>query len=109
LQDQCCDGVGRLAAHANNLIGNKKRGYSLNRNLLIFLWRPQYERIRTFAEIPIEIPLNEHIPSHHTIAEKVGLLRQDGLSMQAIAERLRVAKKTVVKATRLLKGKNSPK
>jgi len=63
-------------------------------------WWTRTQRIRTVAQIPLEIPLldTRATPIYQQIAAKALQLRQLGLSDSAIAKRLNVSDKTVAKA-----------
>jgi hypothetical protein len=63
-------------------------------------WWTLSQRIRTFAEIPIEAAIldTDAPPIYQQIAPKAFQLQQLGLSRSAIARRLKVTDKTVAKA-----------
>jgi len=65
-------------------------------------WWTRSQRIRTFAEIPVEAePLEAEIPpKYRQIAERALHLNQLGLTNEAIARHLVVDGKTVAKALR---------
>ncbi len=64
------------------------------------------ERIRTEAEIPFEVALQDDAPPplYQAIAEKAYQLQQVGMSANAISKHLKVDDKTVAKALRWLKS-----
>ncbi len=63
-------------------------------------WWTRSQRIRTFAEIPIEAAILNAgaAPAYQQIAPKAVHLHQRGMSKSAIARRLSVTNKTVVEA-----------
>lgn len=71
---------------------------------LCILWRPQYERIRTFAEIPIEVVLNERVPSYQAIAEEAWDLRQQGYTRNEIIKTLNISHQTLNLAVKWIKS-----
>ena len=62
-------------------------------------WWTRTQRIRTFAEIPLEVPILETGPApiYQQIAPKTVQLQQLGLSDSAIARKLGITDKTVGK------------
>jgi hypothetical protein len=63
-------------------------------------WWTLSQRIRTFAEIPIEAAILDtcNAPVYQQIAPKALQLQQLGMSSSAIAKRLGITDKTVAKA-----------
>ena len=69
-------------------------------------WWTRTQRIRTVAEVPLEVALSETEarPVYQQVARKALRLRELGLSYCAIARKLEVDDKTVVKAIQWLEG-----
>ena len=67
-------------------------------------WWTRTQRIRTVAEVRLEVALleTESRPLYQRVARKALHLRELGLSYSAIARRLEVDDKTVAKAIRWL-------
>jgi len=63
-------------------------------------WWTRTQRIRTFAEVPIEAAIldTDAPPIYQQIASKAIQLQQVGMSNSAIARRLGISDKTVAKA-----------
>ena len=69
-------------------------------------WWTRTERIRTLAEVPFQVAIQDYTeaPIYQRIAPKALQLRELGLRDKAIARRLGVTDKTVTKAVRWLKS-----
>ena len=69
-------------------------------------WWTRTQRIRTVAEMPLEVALMDTraAPVYQKIAERALHLRQLGLSDSAIAKKLNVTDKTVAKAITWLRA-----
>jgi len=65
-------------------------------------WRAPSERIRTAAEIPIELDITDKdaVPIYIIIAEKIIHLRSLGMSYASICERLNVNRWMALKAVK---------
>ena len=69
-------------------------------------WWTRTQRIRTAAEVPLEVVLaeTEERPLYQRLARKALHLRELGLSLSAIARKLGVDDKTVAKSIQWLKA-----
>ena len=69
-------------------------------------WWTRTQRIRTVAEVAVEVALlaTEEPPLYQRVAKKALLLKELGLSLAAIARHLEVDDKTVAKAIQRLKS-----
>lgn len=74
-------------------------------------WWTRSQRIRTFAEIPIEAAILDTAPApvYQQIAPKALQLQQLGMSNSAIARRLDVTDKTVARAVAWLLEAQRPR